>query len=389
MSKTNQVKSYGIYSVLVVLSLCFNQLAYAVMLSEEEIQSITDLQDQYVEKKEQHEHQQLNLTKLNGELKSDKTLLQQLEAQQKNAKESYHSLQKLDIEHPEYALAEQLSMKSAAHKEASTKTQEKKADITRKENQLLIAQNDLQRSKAELDANKIKYETYVRALATRYIMQKLHAMQQSVIVKTTATAVCGDDVTPRDCRQQALAKAERKALEQGSVIVVESITEVKNFQLSYDEVHSEFKAQLSNRRLLTDTAGVGQHTIGINAEVTPMMTEALKESIHESAILEFQYQLRQAAKQIVYMPELTSGSAPSVEPKTQQQISKLQPAPSKLQTMPSKSKAIPTTPPPKPSDAVRTPVEKKTATAAPVKQNSASSNDKAKRSSNPIAFPNF
>lgn len=306
--------------------LSFNQAVYGAMLSQEEILSVTQLHNLFLEKKDHYEKKQLDYGKINGQLEADIGLLKKMEEAKQNAKQSYLSLQKLDIEHPEFALEEQLSMKRSVHKEASSKVLEKKAEISRQESQMLALQADLQRAEMDFKDRKGKYHSYIQTLAKRYTKQKLYSMQQNVVVAAEATVFCGDDVTPRDCRKKALAKADRKALEQGSVIVVESITEVKNFQLSYDEVHSEFKAKLSNRKILTDTPAVGQHTISISTEVTPMMTSALKESINSSASLEFQHQLRQVAKEIVYLPPLADEAEPPAESKKRGLFSTFQPS---------------------------------------------------------------
>lgn len=128
-------------------------------------------------------------------------------------------------------------------------------------------------------------------LANTELQKRLRAIQKSKRINIAVRETCSLTVTKDDCRDKARIKAERKASEKGSVVVVESVTEVKNFNLSKDEVRSRVKARISDIRVTRDSYDLTADKTGwivdygISALVTPVVTEQMRNDLKNQIIL--------------------------------------------------------------------------------------------------------
>ena len=128
-------------------------------------------------------------------------------------------------------------------------------------------------------------------LANNELQKRLRNIQKSKRINIAVRETCSLSVTKDDCRDKARVKAERKASEKGSVVVVESVTEVKNFNLSKDEVRSRVKARISDIRVTRDkydlTADKSGWVVdyGISALVTPVVTAQMRDDLKNQIIL--------------------------------------------------------------------------------------------------------
>ena len=128
-------------------------------------------------------------------------------------------------------------------------------------------------------------------LANTELQKRLRKIQKSKRINIAVRETCSLTVTKDDCRDKARVKAERKASEKGSVVVVESVTEVKNFNLSKDEVRSRVKARISDIRVTKDsydlTADKSGWVVdyGISALVTPVVTTQMRNDLKNQIIL--------------------------------------------------------------------------------------------------------
>ena len=80
----------------------------------------------------------------------------------------------------------------------------------------------------------------------------LLADEQTVSVVADGYSYLGDNDTIKIARERALAEAERNAVEQGSYSYLESQTTVKNYQVTTDEIKSQVRGIIVNKKILVD-----------------------------------------------------------------------------------------------------------------------------------------
>ena len=80
----------------------------------------------------------------------------------------------------------------------------------------------------------------------------LLADDKTVTVVADGYSYLGDNDTIKTARERALAEAERNAVEQGSYSYLESQTTVKNYQVTTDEIKSQVKGVMVNKKILID-----------------------------------------------------------------------------------------------------------------------------------------
>jgi hypothetical protein len=78
------------------------------------------------------------------------------------------------------------------------------------------------------------------------------ANDQTVTVVADGYSYLGDNDTIKTARERALAEAERNAVEQGSYCYLESLTTVKNYQVTSDEIKSRVKGIIRGKKILVD-----------------------------------------------------------------------------------------------------------------------------------------
>ena len=76
------------------------------------------------------------------------------------------------------------------------------------------------------------------------------ADDKTVTVIADGYSYLGDNDTIKTARERALAEAERNAVEQGSYSYPESQTTVKNYQVTTDEIKSQAKGVMVNKKIL-------------------------------------------------------------------------------------------------------------------------------------------
>jgi hypothetical protein len=111
------------------------------------------------------------------------------------------------------------------------------------------------------------------------LQERLRVLQVKKEVTVTEKVACGDDSIPV-CKERSKKAAEQKASETGSVVFVNSLTEVKNFKLSKEDIRSEVQATLSNK-VFTNQHMVGEteYETTITANVEPAIGDSLREQM--------------------------------------------------------------------------------------------------------------
>ncbi len=130
-------------------------------------------------------------------------------------------------------------------------------------------------------------------MASDLVTQRVNTLKKPQDnIETTAYKPC-DDLAVKECKKAAQKEAERKAIEKGSIIVVDSITEIQNLTLKRDEVRSEVHGAISNLKIVSAVLkdDPAAYTITINTTVTPIITEPLLRGIHQSVRMDMSAQV--------------------------------------------------------------------------------------------------
>ena len=129
------------------------------------------------------------------------------------------------------------------------------------------------KSKSGLDQQfSDKYKVAINSVVDRVMNERKSNYLKTQNVEASGTVSCGA-MSVLDCKDKSLKEAERLAIERGSVIYIDSITEINNSKLTKDQIRSATKGQISNRQILEakfvsdDTA----YKTTIRADVTPVL----------------------------------------------------------------------------------------------------------------------
>ncbi len=130
-------------------------------------------------------------------------------------------------------------------------------------------------------------------MASEFVTQRVNTLKKPRDnIEATAYKPC-DDLAVKECKKAAQKEAERKAIEKGSIIVVNSITEIQNLTLKRDEVRSEVHGAISNLKIVSAVLkdDPAAYSITINTTVTPIITEPLLREIHQSVRMDMSAQV--------------------------------------------------------------------------------------------------
>ena len=226
------------------------------------------------------------------ELKSAQSKLQSLKTERDNERTRLAELRSAEEKMPSLDFTDQINRQSDAVSKVGKKYQ---------------AQLEFVKvSEEKANENKTKYAIAVEQeknirksidgiheqLASTELQKRLQGLNQSKQISVEVRETCSLDVTQRACRDQAKTKAERQAAEKGSVVMVESVTEIKNFNMTRDEIKSRVKVRISNIQVTRDnydlTADKSGWTVdyAITATVTPVMTEDMRQDMKAQIIAE-------------------------------------------------------------------------------------------------------
>ena len=125
------------------------------------------------------------------------------------------------------------------------------AVLKESKNALSDNKEQLSRLSIELEAANQDYENSVKQYIEKAnqvidskLSEKIKNYEEVREVTVEGTHNCGDDETRRQCREKAQQDAERKAIEQGSSIFINSVTEMKNFKIQKDVIERKVNASI-------------------------------------------------------------------------------------------------------------------------------------------------
>jgi hypothetical protein len=226
------------------------------------------------------------------ELKSSQSKLQSLKKERDNERTRLDDLREAEEKMPSIDFTDQINRQSDTVSKAGKKYQAQLEHVKATEEKV---NDDKTRYAIAVEQEKnIKksIDSIHEQLASAELQKRLQGINQSKQISVETRETCSVEITPRTCRDQAKTKAERLAAEKGSVVMVESVTEIKNFNMTKDEIKSRVKVRLSNIQVTHDSYDLTADKTGwtvdyaITATVTPVITEEMRKDMKAQIIAE-------------------------------------------------------------------------------------------------------
>ncbi len=270
-----------------VLLLPFSSMAANSSLSSSQMSDLSDKNSQIKAKISELDEIAKKIVAAKARKRSAVDSIDRLEEESDAALAKLEKLQQIDREDPEAIAPEKLAAAKDANRKikASLKTANESKDSASED--LKSLNNSANENYEEFKRLQNAFERDVDTAVTSQVDRQIRAMQVAKEVTGFGRVSCGDD-PPKVCKERALKAAEQDASEKGSIVFVNSFTEIKNFKLSKEEVRSEVSATLSNKEV------VSQKMIGeaegwesvIKAKVEPVIGDSLRDQMAEGTTAE-------------------------------------------------------------------------------------------------------
>ena len=191
-------------------------------------------------------------------------------------------MQEFDRDNPGAISPEQLKEAEGKNRKASRDLEDAKGRVAGADTKITSLNGDASEKYAEFLRLQKSFERDVNRLVDSQLQERLRVLQTKKEVEVTERVACGEDSIPV-CKERSKKAAELKASEMGSVVFVNSLTEVKNYKLSREELRSEVQATLSSK-VFTNQHMVGEteYETTIKANVEPAIGNMLREQMASS-----------------------------------------------------------------------------------------------------------
>lgn len=218
-----------------------------------------------------------------NEINATKSSLGRLQRDNESAAKNLESLQDVERRRPGSINEQALRSAEQENRRTYAALDNARKNIGKLESELIDLRSAVVQENADFELASRSYENRLDVLADRMVEDQVRGLQVKKTTEATGRAAC-DQVTLSQCRQLSQKNAELKASEQGSVVVVDSMTEVKNFKLSKEELRSVVSATLSDVRVLEQKLVDEQYyQTRISASVVPAISPSLRQQLRQSA----------------------------------------------------------------------------------------------------------
>ncbi|MBI5006993.1 MAG: hypothetical protein HZB95_07685 [Nitrosomonadales bacterium] len=205
--------------------------------------------------------------------------IRRLESENDQAKTKLEKLQEFDRDNPGTISQEQLRAAEDQNRKAFSALRDARDKKSNSESKINALNVDASAKYAEFLRLQKSFERDVDRVVDTQLQERLLVLQVKKEVTATERVACGDDSVPV-CKERSKKAAELKASEMGSVVFVNSLTEVKNFKLSKEELRSEVQATLSNKVFSNQhMVGETEYETTITASVEPVIGDTLREQM--------------------------------------------------------------------------------------------------------------
>lgn len=303
---------------ITLLALLFGSAVHAnterLALTPEEIQDLRAHRSKVENKLNEVADSHKLLATRQGEISSQREIIRLNKAADDKAKAHLAKLNAIELDAQGTVSEDKLQAARADYGRTSKALAAASTKLNDLESQLTNLNATAIRQNTEFDQLRRTYEDRVDVVVDRQVEERIRRMQVSKTVETTGVASC-EEVKVSECKQLSLKNAELKASEMGSVVVVDSLTEVKNFKLTKEELRSEVRATLSNKEVLKQQM-INDSTAfetKIRATVVPAIGTSLRQELKgatkSEVIARVGGPLNYSVAKPISLPSATGGSA--------------------------------------------------------------------------------
>lgn len=214
-----------------------------------------------------------------GDKRSARASIRRLDVENNQAKAKLEKLQEFDRDNPGTISREQLHAAEEQNRQAFNALKEAREKSANADTRINTLSVDASAKYAEFLRLQKSFERDVSRVVDSQLQERLRVLQVKKEVSVTERVACGNDSIPV-CKERSKKAAELKASEMGSVVFVNSLTEVKNFKLSKEELRSEVQATLSSKTFSNQhMVGETEYETTITANVEPVIGDSLSEQM--------------------------------------------------------------------------------------------------------------
>lgn len=221
---------------------------------------------------------------LQTEINAQQAQLTDLQDKAQKAETELSELQEIDRKKPGKLKAEELDTARRKHLQSIGEVESAQRKLSQLKNQLTQTNKDASNKKLTAEHSLSAYRTRFEALASEAITRQANSYKVPRQVIESASLACDEQPSLKICKEKTQQEAQRRAIEKGSIIVVNSITEIKNLKLQKDEISSEVQGEISNLKILDTklTDEPATYSMKIQATVTPVIGPTLLAEIQRS-----------------------------------------------------------------------------------------------------------
>lgn len=184
---------------------------------------------------------------------------------------------------PDLIKSDVIDAARSKHTDAFRRKKEALNTLSQAKDKLMAMNVDVSNKEIQEDAARSAYLSEFNATSLRLVSQRIDSYKKPQQVTESGSAAC-ESLTVKDCKLMSLKEAERKAIEKGSVIVVDSLVEINNLTLTTDQARSEVRGEISER-VVIESKLINDDTVAytsIRATVTPAISDSLRDEIQRT-----------------------------------------------------------------------------------------------------------
>ena len=271
---------------LILVATCFwgaEAAAQRPAVTNDEIRDLRAQRGRLEGKLKELSSQNKSILAKQAEINSTKASLSRLQSDNERAGRQLETLQEVERKNPGSIQPEKLRASEEENRRTYHALSDARSRVGKLEAQLIDVRSSVIQENADFEQLRREYESRIDALTDRQVEERIAAFQVKKTTEATGTAAC-EQLTLTACRQMSQKNAELKASEQGSVVVIDSMTEVKNFKLTKEELRSVVSATLSDVRVIEQKLVNEQYyQTRISATVVPAISPTLRQQLQDGA----------------------------------------------------------------------------------------------------------
>jgi hypothetical protein len=205
-----------------------------------------------------------------------------LNREYESVKKEYQELVSFDAENPGAVNFEKLSAKRTENSKAYLAYKDSLSNVIEAEAKLAGSVRALRQSEDDLDSSISALKSAGIDEVERRVNQQKSAFERQQVVEVALDYFCTENETFKTCRQTAIKKADREAIEKGAVVTISSTTEMRNFKITSDVTKSEVNGKIIDRQNVSLSPVMGGEYGGMHYEMLATVQAYLPDSMLQS-----------------------------------------------------------------------------------------------------------